>query len=179
MKQHYIPLFILITLLICTDSYGQITGKAWQDHNSNGQVETTELGQPQLTVRAYDAQGKMVTSAVSDAQGYYRLDVPLGKQVRVEFSGIPEGYFPVTGHSRTQFVTSPGEVSLGVYAPLRYLGTSPLAVQAVYSRGSLSNKEVQNKPSVVAYSALAGDSARSTIPVATVGRTGSLWGVAF
>ena len=44
------------------------------------------------------------------------LDVPQGKQVRLEFTGIPEGYFPVSGHSRTQFVTSPGEASLGVYA---------------------------------------------------------------
>lgn len=97
----------------------------------------------------------------------------------MEFTGIPEGYFPVAGHSRTQFVTSPGEASLGVYAPLRYAGAIPLAVQAVYARGSLSNKDVRDKPSVVAYSALSGDSARSAIPVAMVGRTGSLWGIAF
>lgn len=179
MKQQYISLLTIAILSISSDIYGQITGKAWRDHNANGQVETTETGQPKLAVRAYDAQGKIVTTTVTDAEGYYHLNVPRGKRVRVEFNGIPEGYFPVAGHTRTHFVTSPGEALLGIYAPLHYLGANPLAVQAVYSRGSLSNKDVQDKPSLVVYSALPGDSTRETTPLATVGRTGSLWGLAF
>lgn len=81
-------------------SSGAVTGRVYQDFNSNGTYETsvavgsaTDIGVGGITVRAYDPSGTRVGETTSGADGTYSISITgnSGTAVRVEFS------IPTTG----------------------------------------------------------------------------------
>lgn len=101
-----------------------------------------------------------------------------GQRIRVEFTNLPEGYYPLPGESTVQFVTAPAEVSLKLYNPSQYTGKTPTAVQAVYGRGALSNQKIGSITSLVTYPATKSDSMHYKA-LGKVAQTGSIWGLAY
>ncbi|CAG5003322.1 hypothetical protein DYBT9275_03127 [Dyadobacter sp. CECT 9275] len=179
MKNHYfITLVLLAAGLPQIHSIAQITGQTWQDVNFNGVLDDTEATQAQVNVTAYDGQGKLITSAVTDGNGAYVLDVPPGQRVRLNFINLPEGMVPVAGNSQILFATAPAQISLPFYNPTRFAGSKPRAVQAVYGLGNLDNKSLDALSSLVSYPAYAADTVKYAA-LAPFKQTGSVWGLAY
>jgi hypothetical protein len=96
-----------------TQATGTISGKVFQDFNSNGSFDTTstmnnssgtgtigtavDVGVAGVEVRAYDAAGSNVTTggvATTDASGNYSLSATGTGPYRIEFTSIPAAYSP-------------------------------------------------------------------------------------
>ncbi|MBC7898560.1 MAG: hypothetical protein H7070_00780, partial [Saprospiraceae bacterium] len=88
-----------------TDAFaGTITGRAFQDFNSNGTFENTggtdavptavDIGVASVTVSAYDAAGVLRGSAATIANGTFSLTATGTGPYRLEFTNIPAGYIP-------------------------------------------------------------------------------------
>lgn len=95
-----------------TQASGTISGRVFQDFNSNGTYDTTstiansgsgtvgvavDSGVAGVQVRAYDAAGNNVTTggaATTDANGNYSLAATGTGPYRIEFTNIPAGYKP-------------------------------------------------------------------------------------
>jgi len=55
-----------------------LTGKIYNDANSDGVLQATESGIAGQTVAVYDSTGKFVSETVTDASGSYKISVPIG-----------------------------------------------------------------------------------------------------
>jgi hypothetical protein len=92
---------------------GAISGKVFQDYNSNGTFDTTstinnvsgtgtvgtaiDIGVQNVEVRAYDSAGNNVTTGgvvTTDSSGNYSLSATGTGPYRIEFTNIPAGYNP-------------------------------------------------------------------------------------
>ncbi len=92
---------------------GTISGKVFQDYNSNGTFDTTstinnssgtgtigtaiDIGVQSVEVRAYDSAGNNVTTGgavTTDSSGNYSLSATGTGPYRIEFTNIPAGYSP-------------------------------------------------------------------------------------
>lgn len=179
MKNFYHLALQTITLLFLTQiSFAQISGLTWQDYNANNLKEPSEIPQAQIGVKAFGTNGNLINSTVTDAAGNYKLDIPAGQHVRLEFSGIPEGYVTSFAKATTHFVTSPSEVSLGIYHPATFTGNNPTAVQTVFAMRDLSVKTLTPISSLVKYPAFPSDNMTYT-GMTLVQNTGSIWGLAY
>ncbi|GLU52685.1 SdrD B-like domain-containing protein [Dyadobacter frigoris] len=179
MKNFYRLSLQTLTLLFVTQlCFAQISGLTWQDYNANSIKESSEKPQAQIRVKAFDRSGNMISSAVTDASGSYKLDIAGSQHVRVEFSDIPEGYVTALAKATTQFVTSPAEISLGIYHPATFSGDHPFAVQTVFASGDLSTKTPEPISSLVKYSAFP-YSGMIYSAITHVKNTGSVWGLAY
>ena len=179
LNRYYLLLIQAIALLFVTHcSFAQVSGVIWQDFNASNTREPYETPQANITVRAFDNGGHVIATAVTDTAGKYKLDIPDGRHVRVEFTDIPEGYVVAFAKATTQFVTSPAEISLGIYHPGSFAGVDPQAVQTVYARGDLSMKTLIPISSLVKYPAFP-SAVMQYSEMTLVQNTGSLWGLAY
>jgi hypothetical protein len=99
--------------ILRTQASGTISGKVFQDFNSNGAYDTAatinnssgtgtvgvavDVGVAGVEVRAYDSAGNNVTTggaATSDAAGNYSLSATGTGPYRIEFTNLPAGYKP-------------------------------------------------------------------------------------
>ncbi len=99
--------------ILRTQASGTISGRVFQDFNSNGVYDTTttinnssgvgtvgvavDSGVQAVEVRAYDSAGNNVTTGgvvTSDAAGNYSLSATGTGPYRVEFTNLPSGYKP-------------------------------------------------------------------------------------
>ena len=66
---------------------GQVTGTAFVDENADGAFDSSEFGQPGITVYAYDATETLVGMATTALDGQYTLNVidSTSIDLRIEF----------------------------------------------------------------------------------------------
>ncbi|NYD68156.1 DUF5979 domain-containing protein [Agromyces atrinae] len=181
---------------------GAISGTVFRDFGSDGRFDSgnpassgipNDTGLAGVTVTASTGAGTTIATTTTDADGEYWLDtaaVPDGTPVRVEFTALPDGYFPSflgdDNGSSVQFVEAGAtDVDFGVNAPEDYSqGNAPL-VTAIQSAGlralnpgvpsltsvpwSVPRNEIGNNR---------GDYSQRTT-LATAPETGSLWGTSF
>ncbi|MCF0070784.1 T9SS type A sorting domain-containing protein [Dyadobacter sp. CY261] len=177
MKQLY--LLILVNLCLATQNplFSQVSGYVHRYSSPQLSRDRPIGGFTKVSVRAYDAQGKFLTSASSDAMGYYQLDVPDGQRVRLEFDQLPQGFSPAPGQSRVKFLTSPASANLDLWQPGQFVGGHPRAVQSLYTT---SNPKKTGEPQAALVSYQAGDSTTGkAITLANSAQVGSLWGIAY
>lgn len=135
----------------------QISGLAFRDFNANGTRETTNPIEPGLggvTVNIYDSVNVLIatttTSTVTATLGQYSFPVgtvPVGKSVRIEFSGLvtgdKQGFGTATASgsgSAVQFAKAPSTTSnYGVSYPRWYSSTTdPFLATTRYTSGNAS-----------------------------------------
>ena len=144
-----------------------ISGRVFQDFNGNATYDTTttlanngfgttanpiDRGVAGVSVTAFNASGVNVTPglvATSDATGVFTIatnDVGTGPY-RVEFTGLPTGYFPSTrsrasvnsgaatnAGSSVQFVSAPAtDVNMAINYPTDYSQNNPEVVASMYA----------------------------------------------
>jgi hypothetical protein len=80
------------------EAAGSISGRVFQDYNSNGTYNTTngfnsiDRGVANVTVTAYDSTGAQRGTATTDASGNYALTATGSGPYRLEFTNLPTGY---------------------------------------------------------------------------------------
>ncbi|GAA1953545.1 hypothetical protein GCM10009776_14240 [Microbacterium deminutum] len=192
---------------------GSVTGVVFQDLSSEGWFTSgsAATGVPRsrpvegITATAYDADGDMVGSALSGADGTYSLPVAgaFSADLRIEFSGWPDQYEPafaaqgaeppsVLGANDTsvQFVALDGAgeatgVDFGLVIPDQVVQTNaPIATAIQYA--GLRTSTAAGMASVVAQPwSLIGSSDAANWPpparqtLATYGQVGSTWGLTY
>lgn len=124
---------LLINLVGGLSLRAQITGRAY----AGGEVALphSTRGVQGIQVTAFRASGQAIATTHTDAQGEYRLSVPLGGEVRVEFTQLPAGHYPTAGRAVVRFVQSPARVDLSLLVPSLYTGTKPRFAQTVFPVG--------------------------------------------
>lgn len=157
---------LLGAILITTASWrsmasGTISGVVFEDFNGNGLRDTTttipnngagtvsaaiDRGVGGVTVTVYDAAGVVQGTATSAAaNGSYSIAATGTGPYRVEFTGLPAGYYPSrvaagpTGNSTTvQFVPdgNTGNVNLAILDPANFCQNNPQFVTACYVFGA-------------------------------------------
>ena len=171
-----------------------ITGTVYYDLNQNAAKDAPETGVPSITVIAYNTAGASAATTTTSATGTYTLSgLTNGQNYRVEFTGLPSGYFNSvygTGSGTTvQFVTASATgVDLGINHPSDYCQASPNIAIPCYDAGASTQSgftDVNTHPGVVAFpstaSATAGGMSTTPAPTKNVafGKVGATWGGAF
>jgi hypothetical protein len=134
----------IFTVLLLQNSniWAQVSGTVFRDYNENGIRDLTgtitaqdgntiptaiDAGIAGVTVSAYNAGG-LITSTTSASNGSYTLSGVSG-QVRIEFSGLPAGYYSTfngtSSPTSVQFVTAPATVNFGINRPYEYVEDNP------------------------------------------------------
>lgn len=175
MKQLYIPILTSLWLALQSPGFAQITGQV--QHYADLATTHTPTGFAHVSVRAYNAQGLLLASTTSDATGHYRLALPPGQRVRLEFGEWPQGFSPAPGQARTQFVSSPAQVDLRLWQPGQYVGAHPQAVQTLYTSAGVA-KSGESAAALVGFPAHSG-ATQAAVTLATATQAGALWGVAY
>lgn len=126
---------------------GDISGRVYQDFNSNGARDTAggnsaiDTGVAGVTVTAYDSAGAPSGSAVSGTDGTYTIVTSGTGPYRLEFTTLPAGYQPsgvgTNNASTVKFVANgtSGGHDLGVILPTNYCQTTPMMAFNVYNIG--------------------------------------------
>ena len=128
---------------------GTVTGRVYQDYNSNGAYDTTvavgaavDVGIAGVTVRAFDADGDPVGSATTIADGTYTINVAGAEStaIRVEFA-TPSGYSPsfvgANNGSSIQFVTlNAANINYAVNVPEDYCQNNPYLAVTCFRAGT-------------------------------------------
>jgi hypothetical protein len=82
------------------EAAGSITGRVFQDYNSNGAYDTAsgvnsiDRGAANVTVTAYDSTGVSRGTTTTNASGNYTLTATGTGPYRLEFTDLPSGYTP-------------------------------------------------------------------------------------
>jgi hypothetical protein len=82
------------------EAAGSITGRVFEDYNSNGAYDTAsglnsiDRGVANVTVTAYDSTGVSRGTATTNASGNYTLTATGTGPYRLEFTDLPTGYTP-------------------------------------------------------------------------------------
>ena len=142
---------------------GDCVGTVFRDHNANGVLDTRaagttvsdandaitdEPGEPDVTVTAYDDNGVVVGSAVTDATGQFDLDttVAAGTPIRVEFTWtqpwLESGPNGPDNASSVQFGTAGScDLDFGVMNPSDYCNDNPFLATTCFDVGPSSGSE--------------------------------------
>lgn len=190
---------------------GTISGRVFEDFNGNGVYDTSggtsaaptaiDVGVSGVTVTVYDSGGATQGSGTTNASGIFSISAGGTGPYRVEFTGIPAGYFPsarstdsvaggtVTDSGSTiQFVPdgSSANVNLGLVRPADYCQNNPAVCSQLYGLGAA------NQPEAIFTIPYTGGSTRTTggTPVtdfmspgntslATTDQVGTTFGIAY
>lgn len=177
MKQLYLTILTSIWLSSHNLVFGQVSGYIQRYSPLNISEDETGVGLTKVGVRAFDARGKLLTSAVSDARGYYQLNLRDDQRVRLEFEQLPQGFSPAPGQSRVKFVSSPAQINLNLWQPGQFVGSHARAVQSIYTSNDAKNVD-QTQPALVSYQASAMTDEKA-ITLGNSAQVGSLWGIAY
>ncbi|MBO0937979.1 hypothetical protein J2I47_15590 [Fibrella sp. HMF5335] len=122
---------LLGTVYLLTQSvlFAQIKGTVYRDFDQSG-TQTASLpeepGEPNIVVRAYVNFSSTPISTVTDVNGAYQFsaaDIPANAKVRIEFSGLPDGYFfgaaGADDRSNVRFVLA-GPAATGIDVGINY-----------------------------------------------------------
>ncbi|MFN8488963.1 MAG: SdrD B-like domain-containing protein [Caldilineaceae bacterium] len=169
---------------IAATTAGPISGKVYQDFNSNGQIDSSgtviDVGLPGLAVAAYDPNGVLVGTATTDASGNYSFTPTKPGPYRVELQSAPSGYYPTThgpqNGTSTQFVTTNGgasNVNFGVLAPCDYCQNNPRFATVIQHTGDTRTSTLD---ALVTDDYATGTSKQVLTQYSA---TGTLWGLAY
>lgn len=138
------------------EAAGTISGRVFQDYNSNGNYDTTsgtnsiDRGVASVTVTAYDSNGVARGTATTDASGNYSLSATGTGPYRLEFTNLPSGYTPsarskasvlagtaANSGSSVQFVAdgTTANVNLGLTRSEEYCQNNPSVIVARFAQG--------------------------------------------
>lgn len=142
-----------------------ITGRVFQDFNSNGLYDTAtgtdsiDIGVAGVLVSAFDAAGAAQGTATSGATGTYTLNATGNGPYRVEFTNLPSGVTPsarsndsvlggtaTTAGSTVQFVNNvnTANVNLAVTRSEEYCQNNPTVVIPRYAQGASNGTYAAN-----------------------------------
>ncbi len=166
---------------------GTISGAVFQDYNSNGTRDTSGAGGTAIdrgiagvNVYAYDDAGTRCGSTTSGSNGGYTLShTCAGPNVRVEFTGLPFGYFeapsgPNSGGAVQVVSANATNVNLGINHPCDYCQANPKVLEATYVNGAING--TGQTQSVVTFNY---DTTSNLTIEATKIEVGSTWGLAW
>ncbi|MBO0930992.1 SdrD B-like domain-containing protein [Fibrella aquatilis] len=187
--------------------FAQVKGTVYRDFNQSG-TQTASLpeepGEPNIVVRAYVNFSSTPISTTTDSNGAYQFsaaDVPANAKVRIEFSGLADGYFfgaaGADDRSNVRFVIAgPAAtgIDVGINYPTDYCqnGEVSTIIPCFVNGDPISTLNADGSPADPAnrasgadvlvafpYSAtgLAGPGNFPPAHLATAGQVGSIWGV--
>lgn len=190
MKKQILFKIIFYSLFLSFSSNAQVSGTLFRDLNYNGIQDASELGVPDILVRAYDSSGEVAGSpATTSSTGTYSIAGGSGS-MRVEFE-LPSWYFASNGNlSKTsvQFVTAGGTASLGVNNPGDYSQANPDVFFPCYINGNSTGSGTASTMDVLVsipynagcgLSTMAGGSLANPDHIAYGGDLGSVWGITY
>lgn len=180
--QHTFLGLLCCFLLVTTISHAQISGKVFRDYDADGKQDLTRLkenGLAGIKVKAYDISNFSIASTITDSEGNFQLTVPQGQQFRIEYSNIPDRFFP-TKEGATRFIMSPAQaMNLGLNKSGTYADKNPFVLTAVYGHG---NPLLENYPATSALVAIPYFNDKTekteTVNLAKHSEVGSIWGIA-
>jgi hypothetical protein len=155
-----------------TGNSGTITGKVFQDFNSNGSIDTTvaigvavDVGVAGIVVRAFDSTGAEVGSTTTGANGTYSLSVTgaATTSVRVEFS-IPTSNTSLSGFT-SSFATTTGASGSTAGSAVQFVTIGDTGVNHAVNRPT---EYCQNNPTLVTCSSDLGTGATTNVGAFTV-----------
>jgi hypothetical protein len=205
-RQQLSKLALLTCLGFCTHSaLANVSGTVFRDLplnqstlNTYGVLDNNEHGVAGISVTVTGDNG--VTQTVqSDTSGKWASTIgSLGSKVRIEFTNLPTYLFESTTatqqNSSVRFVDDGStDVNLGVHNPADYFNspTPPLVTNAYINGDPLNCANPSDTTLACSYKALlqfnydatansyAKDPSNSAIGIATLGQTGSTWGLAY
>jgi protocatechuate 3,4-dioxygenase beta subunit len=169
---------------------GTISGVVFQDFNSNGTRDTSGAGGAAIdrgiagvNVYAYDDAGTRCGTAASSGTGSYTLNHTCGgATVRVEFIGLPSGYYEApsgpSSNSAVQVVNANAtNVNLGINHPCDYCQANPKTGLAVFVNGATNGTGTTRTLVSFDYSFTNGDYV--VTEEARKSEIGSIWGLAW
>lgn len=136
---------------------GSISGRVFQDYNSNGAYDTAsglnsiDRGVASVTVTAYDSAGASRGTATTDASGNFSLTATGTGPYRLEFTNLPSGYAPsarstnstlggaaTDSGSTVQFVAdgTTANVNVGLVRSEDYCQDNPSMVVSRFAEGA-------------------------------------------
>lgn len=87
-------------------------GKVYLDSNSDGQYNNGEKAFPNVEIKAYNEDGKLIYSTKSNAKGEYRIEGLYTGKVRLEFKAVKDYMFVVShGNISNWLVNTDGETA--------------------------------------------------------------------
>ncbi len=205
MKKFYPCIYAFACIFASFTSKAQVSGTVFRDYNGNGIKDNTPLiNEPfekGITVRAFDHHNdEYCSSKTTDANGYYSFsasDIPAGKAVRIEFSGVGvsdnTGFAGAGNSSNIQFITTPSTtVNFAVSNKADYWNNTanpnPTFLVVTAQRGAAAGGYLAAKPTIIqSTTALTGpyNPADADVPatgtmitVAQQQQTGGLFGLA-
>lgn len=159
-------------LVSATGNSGTISGKVFQDFNSNGSIDTTvaigvavDVGVAGIVVRAFDSTGAEVGSTTTGANGTYSLSVTgaATTSVRVEFS-IPTTD-PLLSGFTSSFATTTGASGSTAGSAVQFATIGDTGVNHAINRPT---EYCQNNPTLVTCSSDLGTGATTNVGAFTV-----------
>ncbi|PZU49075.1 MAG: hypothetical protein DI566_01795 [Microbacterium sp.] len=177
---------------------GEIRGAVARDFNGNGvrdagnsaTATAADTGVAGVVVTAYDATGTPVATATTAANGTYSLDtgsVDDGTPLRLELTGLPEGFHPSRAGSgngtSTQFAEVGDEnINFLIDTPEDYAQSNAPILTAIQWPGLTTGTDV-NEPALTAspWNATenAGGNFSQRTTLASYGQVGSIWGLTY
>ena len=183
----------LMSQIPCGGS-NNIGGRVYMDVNYNSLDDEILNPVADVTVTAYDAFGNVVHATQTAIDGSYILVVPDGKEVRVEFAGLPADFYPSfsgsQSHTTTQFVTSPScDANLGINSADCACEDVPSLVTPCWVSGPASSGPNDAALLTYTYDQMGPGANYATVPptagaaglptsIASWAEVGTLWGVA-
>lgn len=160
-----------------------VTGKVFVDKDVDGVLDAGESGYQGLTVRLYDADGTLVNSTTTAADGTWSTTIgaAVSQDVRVEFdtpAGYQSSFAGANNGTSIQFVTAPASnVQYAIQIPSMYCdnnASAALSLAAVCIRPGSSSGTAASASSISSMSW----TARSPGKTTNFGQTGAIWGMA-
>ncbi len=166
----------------CQLSPGSIKGHIFIDANLNGVRDISDPGKDQTIIRAYDQQGNLAATAVSNATGAYQLNGLVNNTpYRLEID-IPAEYFSgflgPDNLGDVRFATAPAcNIHFGIGKPVDFCGPANTKVAVTcFTRGYRNQNADRKSILSIAHNFNASTKASS---LATQQTTGSVWGLAW
>ncbi|MBN8589627.1 MAG: hypothetical protein J0L94_15050 [Rhodothermia bacterium] len=124
-------LYISFVLVTHSGVLAQVSGQVFRDFNGNGIKDANEIGEPGITVRAFNSVGTEVAGSPSSTNGNGNYSISGGSgTLRVEFS-LPTWFYASNGqvsNTSIQFISAGGTASLGINAPNDYYNNRLVAL---------------------------------------------------
>ena len=158
MNKHFIRAFSL--LIVALTSFGQVltpavhaspahqpvlctvTGTAFRDFNADAQQGANEPPVEGIRVRATNAAGAVIATALTGTDGSYTLDVPDGEEVRIAFDNVPsflrfgpDGAESSPGVTFETCTAASAPVNVGLANPGQHCDLNPDVITSCYSLG--------------------------------------------
>lgn len=168
--------FLVICFFAIFPLSAQIHGLVWHDVNGDAICQSAEVGISGVRVKVFDLKGNLLRSDVTDKLGKYYFSTDDQKLFRIQFSELPEGYFPTQGQSLVRFVTSStASVSLGIYDPKQFVSSKANVFVARQLNGNY--KDSTDAPVLIRTSAFG--KGETTFLPGNASLLGSVWALAY